>query len=210
MISKQQLILIHTAKRQIQKLDENFDDAAYRTVLRSIAHVESSKDLDNKSFEQVMAWFESVGFKHAQRSQRSQRAASVSDPAPAPPASDPASNPASAPPASNPASSDTYWQSKADRAAKHEITDREIRMIEQLATEIAFLKPDFILPGFIRRMTRARTDDIQLLTATESHNLIEGLKSILTRELDTVLPVPSPAESQTMNQTLLPQPESQL
>lgn len=64
MISKRQLILIHTAKRQIEKLDQSFDDAAYRTVLRSIAHVESSKDLDNKSFEQVMAWFESVGFKN--------------------------------------------------------------------------------------------------------------------------------------------------
>lgn len=57
-MTKSQLILIHTAKRQLGLTDD-----AYRTVLRSVAHVESSKDLTNKTFEQVMAVMEAQGFR---------------------------------------------------------------------------------------------------------------------------------------------------
>jgi hypothetical protein len=63
MITKLQIIKIHQAAGQIRKLNPAFDDAAYRTALRSIAGVESSKQLDNASFEQVMGFLESIGFR---------------------------------------------------------------------------------------------------------------------------------------------------
>jgi hypothetical protein len=56
-MSPRQLQLIHAARRQL-----NLEDSDYRTILRSIGHVESSKDLSNQSFEQVMGFLEARGF----------------------------------------------------------------------------------------------------------------------------------------------------
>jgi hypothetical protein len=53
-----QLKLIHIAARQL-----DLDDADYRLVLRNVAKVESAKELDNVSFEDVMACFEGAGFR---------------------------------------------------------------------------------------------------------------------------------------------------
>lgn len=51
--------LIHAARKAL-----SLTDAAYRTVLRSVAKVESSTDLDNAGFERVMAVFEEQGYHH--------------------------------------------------------------------------------------------------------------------------------------------------
>jgi len=58
MLSTPQLKLIHLARRQT-----GMEDADYRTGLRSIAGVESSKDLTLTSFEDILAWLESCGFR---------------------------------------------------------------------------------------------------------------------------------------------------
>jgi hypothetical protein len=62
MITRQQSILIHTALRDIRQVNLDFDDAQYRTTLRSICHVESSKDLSQSGVEQLLAFFESIGW----------------------------------------------------------------------------------------------------------------------------------------------------
>lgn len=54
-----QLQILHIARRQLR-----LDDPDYRTILRSIARVASSKDLTHRGFEDVMAYLESVGFRH--------------------------------------------------------------------------------------------------------------------------------------------------
>lgn len=58
-MTRNQLALLHSAKRAL-----NLTDDAYRTVLRSVAGVESGKDLDNSSFERVMAVLERQGHRH--------------------------------------------------------------------------------------------------------------------------------------------------
>lgn len=139
MISKQQLILIHTAKRDIARLHPEFDDAQYRITLRSIAGVESSKDLDNRTFEQVMGFFESLGYHQ-------------------------------------PGSAPGYWTAKADRTTRNQISDREIRRIEQLAAQ-----QPYSLEGLIHRITNHRTSDLVQLTSGEAYKLQEALKGIVDR-----------------------------
>jgi len=58
-MTNQQLTLIHAARRQL-----GLDEADYREILANIAGVKSSKDLTNKSFEDVMAHLEHRGFRH--------------------------------------------------------------------------------------------------------------------------------------------------
>ncbi len=60
-MTPQQLKLIHVARRATGMSEED-----YRTGLRSIAHVESSKNLTNIGFEDMLAWFESCGFRDTQ------------------------------------------------------------------------------------------------------------------------------------------------
>ena len=57
MLQKTQIQLIHIAKAQT-----GLSDAAYRTVLRSVGGVGSSKELSQGSFERVLAIFEQHGF----------------------------------------------------------------------------------------------------------------------------------------------------
>jgi len=57
-ISKQRLAVIHVAKAQLGMVDED-----YRTMLRRVAAVESSIELDDGGFERVMAEFERLGFR---------------------------------------------------------------------------------------------------------------------------------------------------
>ncbi|HVS73113.1 MAG TPA: phage protein GemA/Gp16 family protein [Phycisphaerae bacterium] len=52
-----QLKIIHIAAHRC-----GFNDQQYRTVLRNVAQVESSKDLSNADFECVMAFFEESGY----------------------------------------------------------------------------------------------------------------------------------------------------
>jgi hypothetical protein len=61
-LHRQQMMTIQTAKRWLEK-HRGMTDAAYRTLLRSVAKVESSKDLDNAGFEQCMAVLEAQGFQ---------------------------------------------------------------------------------------------------------------------------------------------------
>jgi hypothetical protein len=56
-ITAKQLRLIHIASRQA-----GLSDPQYRTVLRTVAGVESSKALDQAGFENVMAVLEEQGF----------------------------------------------------------------------------------------------------------------------------------------------------
>lgn len=63
MITNRQLQILHIARRTVERLSNGtFDEAAYRTTLRSLGRVESSKDLDQQGFEDVMAYLESHGF----------------------------------------------------------------------------------------------------------------------------------------------------
>ena len=57
MITTDQIRTIKTAQRQLK-----MDDGQYRILLRNIGGVDSCKNLDQKSFEDVMATFESMGF----------------------------------------------------------------------------------------------------------------------------------------------------
>lgn len=125
----------------------DFDDAQWRLVLRNIGQVQadgdghvSSKALSNSGMEQVMAWFESVGYRQ-------------------------------------PGSEPGYWTAKAARYSRYQVTDREIRMIEELAAQ-----QPYELAGIIGRLTNHRTTDIQQLSATEAFKVIEALKSIVSRE----------------------------
>lgn len=61
MMSAKQLQLIHVAYRKA-----GLNDAQYRTVLRSVAGVETAKRLTQIDFENVMAVLEDSGFEDAQ------------------------------------------------------------------------------------------------------------------------------------------------
>lgn len=58
MLSKFQLRAVHVAVKQV-----GMDDPAYRLMLRNVAKVQSAKDLNNRSFEAVMAVLEESGFR---------------------------------------------------------------------------------------------------------------------------------------------------
>src|SRR6266487_463740 len=57
MPTREQVITIQTARRAL-----NLSEAAYRMLLKNVAKVESSKQLDNRGIEDVMAVFEDMGF----------------------------------------------------------------------------------------------------------------------------------------------------
>jgi hypothetical protein len=57
-ITQRQIILVHKAKQHL-----GLEDAQYRTVLRNAAGVETSKDLTQQAFEDVMAVLEDSGFQ---------------------------------------------------------------------------------------------------------------------------------------------------
>ncbi|MCC6424872.1 MAG: DUF1018 domain-containing protein [Phycisphaerales bacterium] len=59
MLTKPQIILLQTARRQVPQLR---DDAPWRMALRNIARVSSAKDLNNRSFENMLAFLEEMGF----------------------------------------------------------------------------------------------------------------------------------------------------
>lgn len=54
-----QLKILHIARREV-----GIDEPDWRTILRSIGHVQSSKDLTNSDFEDVMAYLEGRGYRH--------------------------------------------------------------------------------------------------------------------------------------------------
>ena len=56
--TRKQLALIHVARKQLGLTDER-----YRGILRTVAHVESSKDLDRQGFELVMQTMAALGFR---------------------------------------------------------------------------------------------------------------------------------------------------
>lgn len=60
MLTKPQMILLQTARRQVPSLRE---DARWRMVLRNVARVESSRELTNRSLEDVLALLEELGFR---------------------------------------------------------------------------------------------------------------------------------------------------
>jgi hypothetical protein len=59
-----QIANVHIAKSQLQ-----LDDGEYRLILRNVAGVTSSKDLDNSKLEKVMAFFEERGFRQKDQPQ---------------------------------------------------------------------------------------------------------------------------------------------
>lgn len=65
MISSSQKQLLRLAVFQRLRLN----DQQYRTILRSVAGVESSEGLDNRSFEKVMAVLEEQGFRQIGKSE---------------------------------------------------------------------------------------------------------------------------------------------
>lgn len=62
-MTKSQIILLQTARRQL-----SLDEADYRLILRNVAGVESSKDLDNVGLENVLAVFEDRGWQYTDHS----------------------------------------------------------------------------------------------------------------------------------------------
>ena len=70
MISPDLVKLVNIARGWAAKSVPGFDDAQWRLILRNIGNVRedatghvSSKSLDNRTVEQVLAWFESVGWQ---------------------------------------------------------------------------------------------------------------------------------------------------
>lgn len=59
-MTKPQLILLQTARRQVPALR---DDGPWRLLLHNVARVTSTKDLNNRTFEAVMAMLEALGFR---------------------------------------------------------------------------------------------------------------------------------------------------
>ncbi|MEQ8195017.1 MAG: DUF1018 domain-containing protein, partial [Rhodospirillales bacterium] len=57
-LPRNKISLIHVAKSRLGLGDED-----YRALLMRVAGVESSRDLDNFDFNQVMAEFQRLGFK---------------------------------------------------------------------------------------------------------------------------------------------------
>lgn len=58
MPTPRQLQLVHVAARRV-----NLEAPQYRMLLHNVAGVESAKDLDNATFEDVMAVLEDLGFR---------------------------------------------------------------------------------------------------------------------------------------------------
>ncbi len=69
MAAKHQIRAIKTAQSWLAK-HRDFTDQAYRTLLRSVAGVESCTQLGNTGFEQVMAVMEAMGFQSHERGPR--------------------------------------------------------------------------------------------------------------------------------------------
>lgn len=141
-----QLKTIGMARRWGEKTIPGFDEAQFRLVLRNVGKVKedaegrvSTKALDNRGLEFVMAWFESVGYHQ-------------------------------------PGSEPGYWTAKANRHAKY-VSARELRMIEQLATECPYP-----LGSLVWRLSNHRTHEVQELTRQQGYALIEALKKIVQRE----------------------------
>ncbi|MGN6727776.1 MAG: phage protein GemA/Gp16 family protein [Tepidisphaeraceae bacterium] len=65
-MTKNQLILVHQAKRELQQT-RGLDDAWYRDVLKIAGGVLSSKELSNAGFERVMGSFEGMGFRDSEQ-----------------------------------------------------------------------------------------------------------------------------------------------
>lgn len=59
MLTKPQMILLQTARRQVPSLRE---DGRWRLALRNVARVESAKELTNRTLEDVLALLEELGF----------------------------------------------------------------------------------------------------------------------------------------------------
>ena len=57
-IAREKISVIHVAKSRL-----GLDEGTYRELLRNVAGVESSRDLDDAGFDLVMAHFERLGFK---------------------------------------------------------------------------------------------------------------------------------------------------
>ena len=178
-MKKDQLKVIGMARSWGNKNIPGFDEPQFRLVLRNVGNVKedadgkvSTKALDNRGMEFVMAWFESVGYHQ-------------------------------------PGSEAGYWTGKANRYSRHEITDREIHAIEELASH-----QPYSLPGLISRITNRRTDDIQQLRSQEAYNVIEALKKIVTRVIAAKAAKPvgrpptvgslSPSELSQIDKDILP------
>lgn len=57
-MTPKQTALVHLAAKQL-----GFDDDIYRTILKVHGGVDSARDLDNRGFERVMAYFTAHGFR---------------------------------------------------------------------------------------------------------------------------------------------------
>jgi phage gp16-like protein len=150
-MNPKQLKLIHIAKR-----DVDLNDEQYRTLLRNVAHVESSKDLTNTQFEDVMATLEDLGFSYERANHRSRATFTGSG-------------------GSCARVESTYWRDKV--AARGRGTGE--RVLWKINTLAAGLPID--LPGFCWNMT-GRTDDVKQLTGQEAYKLVEALKSMHDRQ----------------------------
>jgi phage gp16-like protein len=129
-----QLRTVHIAAKQV-----GLDDQSYRVLLRNVAGVASAKDLDNVTFEDVMATLEDLGYR-------------------------------------DPRKDGDYWRGKVARRGS-QVNERMLRKIISLAE-----RQRYRLSALCRQFSGGRTERPDKLTPREAWNLIEMLKSAISRE----------------------------
>jgi hypothetical protein len=158
MLQPKQLQLIHTAARQIGLIEPGGGgDARYRLLLQNVAGVESAKDLNNVTFEDVMAVLEDLGFSMA-RQRHIDRGGFMGISG-----------------AAGPAVS-TYWREKV-AARGSRANERLVHKIRELAATSRYP-----LSNLCMKFSNRRTEHPEKLKPREAFELIEMLKAAATRE----------------------------
>jgi hypothetical protein len=157
-MTPQQLKLIHIAARQVGLIDGR-DDARYRLLLKSTGSVESAKQLDNASFEDVMAVMEDMGFSRERQFHLDKASFSGGG-------------------GSATKMQSTYWRDKV--AARGRFANaRMLHLIIELAAAPA---QRYELAALVSQFSAGRTREVGKLTPQEAWKLIEMLKAAAARE----------------------------
>jgi hypothetical protein len=197
-----QIRLIHVAASQVA-----LSDAQYRMLLHNVADVETSKQLGNDTFEQVMAVLEGMGFDGRLRCPRVTPAIEgeletlarmrhrclpelVDEATRGRQATVQGLRPCEAVRVrmllnGSPIFFPVYWADKAARQGKL-ANARMVHKIRELGAQ-----QRYELPAMVLRMSGRRTDQVEQLTPHEAWNLIEALKAVIDREGGRPAPPPT-------------------
>jgi membrane peptidoglycan carboxypeptidase len=159
MLQPRQLQLLHIAARQVGLIEPGAGgDARWRLLLENVAGVTSAKDLDNVTFEDVMAVLEDFGFSNA-RQRHIDRGGFMG-------MSGSAGHAQS-----------TYWRDKV-AARGRQANARFVHKIRELAAKC----PRYPLANLCMKFSNRRTEHPDKLTPREAWELIEMLKAAVVRE----------------------------